>query len=276
MGACLISVCMPSYNQELYIQQSVESVLNQSFEDFELIICDDCSSDRTLDIVSSFRDDRVKVYSNKYNLGLAANWNKSISLASGQYVKLLCGDDLIYKDCLKLQLSALRDSKNITLVTSSRDIIGPNSKKLFTITPRLEKHASGHLAVSRTLKAGTNIFGEPGSVMFKKDDITSLKFNDDFPYVIDVDMWIQLLLKGNLCVLKQPLSAFRLSKTHLSSRVVLTQSRDFSSLIDKYAKEVALSNNDMRIGKICSKINMLARYLVHSFCCNLSYRPFHG
>ena len=105
----MVSVLMTSYNREKYIGIAIESVLRQTYQNFELIIVDDSSTDKTVDIANHFAsiDKRVSVYVNKFNLGDYNNRNKAASYASGKYLKFVDADDLIYPHTLDLMVSAM-------------------------------------------------------------------------------------------------------------------------------------------------------------------------
>ena len=104
----LVSVCIPVYNCERYIGEAIQSVLDQTLADFELIVCDDCSTDGTLKAVEGCRDPRIRIFRNDANIGMWPNWNKAMSHARGKYIKLLCADDVIYSDCLQAQVDVLK------------------------------------------------------------------------------------------------------------------------------------------------------------------------
>ena len=91
------------YNNARFIAQTITSVLTQTFLDFELLIYDDHSTDLSFDIAASFTDPRIKLYRNSGNLGPEGNWNKAISEVRGKYVKLVCGDDILFPQCLEKQ-----------------------------------------------------------------------------------------------------------------------------------------------------------------------------
>ena len=90
-----VSICIPTYNGAQFIRKTLESVLNQSYQNIEVIVNDDCSTDNTMDIVRSMNDSRIKIYANEENLGLVRNWNMTVSYATGEFVKLMCQDDLL-------------------------------------------------------------------------------------------------------------------------------------------------------------------------------------
>jgi glycosyltransferase involved in cell wall biosynthesis len=103
MTAPLVSVLMTAYNREKYIEEAIESVLAQTFTDFELIIVDDASKDRSLVIASRYTSDpRVRVYLNEQNLGDYPNRNRAAQFARGRYLKYLDSDDLMYPHCLEI------------------------------------------------------------------------------------------------------------------------------------------------------------------------------
>ncbi len=105
----LVSVLMTAYNREKYIGEAIESVLESSYQNFELIVVDDCSTDNTASIVQSYanQDSRVFYYRNKENLGDYPNRNKAASYAKGEYIKYLDSDDYIYPHGLAVMVSAM-------------------------------------------------------------------------------------------------------------------------------------------------------------------------
>ena len=107
----LVSICIPVYNGETYIRQAIESVLAQTYTNFELIISDNLSTDKTLEIVDSIRDDRIKISKNKKNLGLVGNFNACIHKANGKYVKVLCCDDVLSPDAIKKEVDAFEKER---------------------------------------------------------------------------------------------------------------------------------------------------------------------
>ncbi|NES72852.1 MAG: glycosyltransferase family 2 protein, partial [Okeania sp. SIO2D1] len=105
----LISVIIPVYNGEKTIRDTINSVLKQSFADFELIIINDGSTDSTLEVINSFQDHRLKVFSYP-NAGQGASRNRGIELAKGEYISFIDADDMWTSDKLEKQLQALQDN----------------------------------------------------------------------------------------------------------------------------------------------------------------------
>jgi glycosyltransferase involved in cell wall biosynthesis len=108
MNAPLISVLMPVYNAELFLNESIESVLNQTFKNFEFIIIDDGSTDRSIDIIRSYSDPRIKFFQNQKNIGTIATLCKGIDLCQAKYIARLDHDDICYPNRLERQYEFIR------------------------------------------------------------------------------------------------------------------------------------------------------------------------
>ena len=113
----LISVILPTYNGEKYLAETLESVLNQTYTNLEIIIVDDCSTDSTIDIIKSYNDERIKLYVNEKNLGIGDNTNKALSLATGEFIMMQDHDDISSPSRAELQLKCLIDHPDVTGVT---------------------------------------------------------------------------------------------------------------------------------------------------------------
>lgn len=119
-----VSILMPMYNSEKYITESINSILNQGYENIELIIVDDGSTDLSIKIVEKYSDSRIKLYKNIENKGLPYTRNKLLNLATGEYIALLDSDDIALENRIKIQVEFLENNKNIDIVGSSAIIFG--------------------------------------------------------------------------------------------------------------------------------------------------------
>jgi glycosyltransferase involved in cell wall biosynthesis len=266
-----ISVCIPVYNCAEYIGNAIESVLSQSFSDFELIIVDNKSTDRTIEVVKTFSDDRIQVYQNDTNLGMLGNWNRTLELAHGEYIKILPADDFLYPGCLDLQRKVLDSdfNKTISLVCGRKNIINDKGKILFSRGfSRKGGEFKGNDAINRAIRSGGNIIGEPGAVMFRKELIKkSGNFDSEFFYVTDLSFWLKLLLYGNLYFVPDVVCSFRISGVSESIKKVATQKRDVDSFIRKVYSNKAyrVSTLNYRIGLINSYLLAVAKKLIYKF-----------
>ena len=128
----LVSILMPAYNCEKYIDQAIGSILNQTYQNWELLIADDGSTDSTKKIISSFSDKRIACFHNKKNKGYLETWNNLISVANGEYIAFQDADDISSRNRIELQLNELLYNKEISIVGSNYHRI--NSENVITFT----------------------------------------------------------------------------------------------------------------------------------------------
>ena len=126
----IISVCIPVFNGEKYILESINSVLDQKFTDYELVIVDNCSTDNTANIIKNINQDKIRYIKNKKNIGSINNFNKCIKEAKGDFFLLLPHDDLLLPDCLEKCLNKF-ENPNVGLVYSSIRAIDKNGNIIF-------------------------------------------------------------------------------------------------------------------------------------------------
>lgn len=115
----LVSVIMPVYNGEQYLREAIDSVLNQSFKDYELIIINDCSTDATEDIILSYSDNRIVYLKNTQNLGVAVSLNNGLKVASGKYIARLDADDIALETRLEKQVEYMEKNPQIDVLGTS-------------------------------------------------------------------------------------------------------------------------------------------------------------
>ena len=271
MNEVKVSVCIPAYNGGKFIKEAIDSVLGQSLKNFEIIIVDDRSTDNTASIINSYSDPRIKFYQNEKNLGLIPNWNKALSLATGEYIKILPDDDLIYPECLKLQAEILdRDvKKEVALVCGRKFIINNKGKILFSRGYSKQKEiVSGFDAINKTIRSGGNIIGEGGAVMFRREIMQKAGIIDsDIFYVLDLDYWFKILLHGKLYSIPDIVSAFRVSEISQSTIIKDKQQTDCINFIKKIYNnpKYKLSWINYRLGIINAVISTYGKKLIYRF-----------
>ena len=165
-----VSVTIPVYNGEAHLAETIASVLAQSWGDFELVICDDHSTDGSLDVAAACMDDRIRILRSDRNLGFGGNWNRCLAAAQGKYIKILPQDDLLHPDCLHRQAEVLDNDAHgeVALVFCSRGIVGPSGRSHLTrrLAARAKRYTGAGVA-KLTARMGTNPIGEPGAVLFR-------------------------------------------------------------------------------------------------------------
>lgn len=266
----LVSICIPCYNAADYIAETINSVLNQTYQNLEIIICDDKSTDKTVEVVKSFNDDRIQFYQNEKNLGCSGNYNRVLSYAKGKYTKLLCADDLIIQACIEKQIAVFEkySNRNIVLVTANKYVINDKGKRLFVKKFPGKGLIKGKKAIRKSVLNGTNIFGEPGLPLMKTEILrkTNGVIEDKYyTYCNDFDLWCKMMLLGDLYVINEPLFYFRIVPTSVTSNAGWKQ----ASILKKYfgllhnEKKYGISIYTLFIGKIMVNIMTLARALVY-------------
>lgn len=131
----LVSVVMPAYNAEQYIEAAIESVLTQTYDNFELVIVEDCSTDNTRKVIQKYKDDRIQIYYNERNRGIANTTNRAIDASKGKYIALLDDDDIAVVDRLKLQTSFLEENLDIDVLGGRTVNIDENGDTIGTWPP---------------------------------------------------------------------------------------------------------------------------------------------
>lgn len=266
-----VSICIPAYNSEKYIGKTIQSALSQTYQDFELVIVDDCSTDRTLNTIKEYKDPRIRLIENEKNLGPEKNWNKALAEAKGKYIKLLHHDDLLSDSCLERQVAILKNPahKDVLLVCCSRYIIDENDN---IILKRGFKNKNGkfpgHRIIKEAIRSGANLIGEPTAVLFRADILNQVgNFNGSIPYLIDMELWCRMLLHGKIYIISDPLCTFRVSSTSLSMAIGSSQGRDFKAFADKVYKnkDYRLTWYDCALSKFRGYLNGVLRYLFYKF-----------
>ena len=197
-----ISVIMPAYNSQEYIKESVNSIINQTFGDFELIIIDDGSSDDTLEILNSMKDSRIKVIVNENNMGVAATLNRGLKLAQGEYIARMDSDDIALPERFQKQYDYMDAHKDCIMCGSNMKFIGARTGK--TQVPITDKQIRATVIFSSP-------FAHP-TVMMRKSIIDENKLNYSVEYegVEDYALWAKMMnCKGTFYNFEEPLLNYR-------------------------------------------------------------------
>lgn len=201
-----ISVLLPVYNCEQFIYEAVNSVLSQTYEDFELLIIDDCSTDNTLKIVKKFKDSRILIIQKEKNTGYTDSLNYGITIANGEYIARMDGDDICLPERFEKQVAFLENNPNVILCGTSIQIIGSNT---------IIRHPSKHEDIVVKLCFGTS-FCHP-SVMGRREMFLENKYDKNFEPAEDYDLWTRLAVKEELANLDEVLLFYRVYKNQISN-----------------------------------------------------------
>ena len=213
-----LSVIMSVYNGRRYLKEAVESILNQTFKNFEFIIIDDGSTDKSPQILDEYakRDKRIRVIHQK-NIGLTKSLNKALKLAQGRYIARMDADDIAYKSRFKKQVKFLQKHPKIGLVGSYVDVIDEKGKTIGQfIYPTSDKKIKKELIKK-------NPFCHP-IVMFKKEVTEKTgAYNEDFSAAQDYDFWMRISKYYQMVNLPEVLGAWRIERESITSQKNLSQ-----------------------------------------------------
>ncbi len=186
-----ISVIMPVYNGEKYLKEAIESILAQSYKDFEFIIINDGSTDETEAIIKSFPDKRIVYIDNGENLGLAASFNAGIDAARGRYIARMDGDDVSLPDRFERQFSYLERKPHIGIVGSGIILINESGEKV-----AVHKRPRSHVEIKFA-----SLFSSPmyhPTVMGRAEIFKSHHYSETFSNSEDYELWSRLLFKADI------------------------------------------------------------------------------
>jgi GT2 family glycosyltransferase len=228
----LVSICIPTYNAEAFIAETIDSALVQTYAAIEIVISDDGSSDRTIEIAEQLLASKLKGKGTTWQLdghdrlGIAANWNHSIGLAQGKYIKFLFQDDAIAPNCIAKMVALAEQDAEIGLVFARRNIINSDDTKLdrlyVDITQgwtKLNAIQSGRslLADPKLLEAPFNKIGEPTAVLITKAVFDKVGlFDPNLQQVLDLDMWLRIMAQYKIGYIDEALASFRVHRNQQS------------------------------------------------------------
>ena len=209
----MISVVMSVYNGEKYLKESIESVLNQSYIDFEFIIINDGSKDNSLNIINSYNDERIKLINNEENKGLIYSLNKGIEKAIGKYILRFDADDICLKDRFKIQVEFMEENEDVYMMSGfakwfvdGKDIITKTIK-----TPSSYEEIKAGLIFENHINHSCVIMKRE---LFSK---YNYKYDSRYLHIEDYGLWLEIAEKFKVKTLDKILIKCRISKTSVTS-----------------------------------------------------------
>ena len=197
--ADLASIIMPSYNTAPYIKETIQSVLDQTYTNWELIIVDDCSTDNTEEVLATINDSRIRYFKNEKNSGAAVSRNKALREAKGQWIAFLDSDDLWMPEKLEKQINFMKKNRYSFSYTNYEEIDVDGNKTGIKIT-----------GPKRITKTGMFNYCWPGclTVMFDADKIGLIQI-EDIKKNNDYAMWLKVCQKADCYLLDEYLAQYR-------------------------------------------------------------------
>ena len=263
----LVSICIPTYNGEKYLQEALGSVKSQTYKNIEVIISDDNSKDNTLKICQNFKDKAnfpVYIYHHTPQ-GIGENWNHCIEKSNGNYIKFLFQDDTLEDKCVEIMMSYLIKN-NLEIVFCKRNIIANlNEENQNNVWIEkfgdLQKGINLHfldfyifkkknlILLGDKYKTSYNFLGEPVASLFsKKLYYKTGKFSNHLKQILDLEYWIRVLRNYPIGIINQKLISFRIHQEQTTSKNTLNKVNE-EEIIDKFLYRFFLRFLNLKIKK---------------------------
>lgn len=227
---------LPLHNGAAHIEASVQSVIDQTFTDFELLAIDDASTDETLALVERFADDRIRLLRNERNLGQVATLNRGLREANGAYVARLDQDDVCLPERFARQIALLDSQPSVAVTGTWVDVVDDQGEKVDELRTRLDDRAGTFLLILENRLP----LAHP-SVMFRRDRVLAAGgYDEAVRYCEDMDLWRRLVLAGSeLRVVPEPLLLYRVHAGQQSHRHWDEQQANNDASLERFVAALA-------------------------------------
>lgn len=233
----LITVFMPVYNTEKYLKESIDSILNQTYKNFELLIIDDGSTDSSIDIINSYDDDRIKLFRNEKNMGLPYTRNKGIELSKGEYIALMDSDDIAKVNRLEIQIDFLEKHKEFQVVGSTQDLlVGDKINKAYRSNKEF-------IDVNAKLMFYSCVPNP--TVMFRKNFFikNDIKYREDRFVAEDYGFFVDCVSKGgNIAILSNPVLIYRTGHNNTTKLSIKYKKKERKEVMDEIRIKCLINN----------------------------------
>lgn len=204
-----VSVLMPVYNAEKYLVQAVDSILNQTFRDWELIIINDGSTDSSRQLLERIDDNRIIIIDNEQNLGLIKTLNKGIDLCKGTYIARMDADDISLPDRLGKQVHFMDNNPDYIMCGTNALVIDNDGE----VTGKIRNLISNELLQINLLFS--NPFVHP-SVIIREEVLKTNRFDDGYKHIEDYELWCRIAKLGKIANLENDLLLYRWHDSNVS------------------------------------------------------------
>ncbi len=246
-----VSILFPVYKTAAYLKEAIDSMLAQTFEDFELIVLNDCSPDNAEEVMDSYSDPRIIRYRGEHNQGLANVLNVGMGMARGKYIARMDSDDISLPDRLKIQVDYLDSHPEVGLCSSGMQLFGTRND-VWVRDADMESIKFRALFHSPILHA---------SSMWRKSSFGGLRFNQDYVPAEDYELWTRALVAGCKMVnLPQVLYLYRTFPEQATSNVKSTEAKS-AEVRRQYVKAIFPQASGKQVERLSSLSDMAANDL---------------
>jgi glycosyltransferase involved in cell wall biosynthesis len=265
----LVSVVVPVLNGERHVGTCLASVLSQTYRDLEVVVSLNASRDATSDVVRSFDDTRLRILPEPPSiLSVHENWTRALSAANGELVKLVCHDDVLLPDGVRIQTELLQRHPSAVLVSGRRRIIDDNgatviaARGLGTLLGPADTREVGASEIARACtRAGTNLLGEPASVLIRRSALPDPLLDPRWSYAMDLEFYLRCIKGDPVVVDGRVLGGFRASPTQMSAMMARDQTRELRALLNEMPVRYpgVVRREDVRRGIVMAELQTAAR-----------------
>lgn len=213
MSQPLVTVFIPVFNSEKYIIECIESITNQSYENLEILIIDDGSQDKTIELIESIEDSRIRLLQNDENRGIPYTRNRGLNEARGKYMAIMDSDDTSYLDRIKKQVDFLESNSDI-------DVVGSFYSKSYSDkkTRIIKTEIINHDQMKYKLMFFSPLSNPSTMVRLSTAKDNNISYNPNYFVAQDYDFWIQISKVGKLSILPEALIEYRTGHDNITSR----------------------------------------------------------
>lgn len=243
-----VTVLMPVYNGEKYVSQAIESVLTQTFTDFEFLIINDGSNDKSEEIITSYQDARIRLVTNETNLKLIATLNKGLNLAKGEYIARMDCDDICYPERLAMQVEFMDKHREVGVCGTWVETMGLKSGEVWRYPSEPEDIAARLFFL--------NAMAHP-TVMIRRSFFQQhhLYYRSEYIHVEDFALWQQCRLLFSLANIPQPLLKYRIVQTSVTRTHWEDMEKSRRGILAENLETLKIENIDQKLNlfqEICS------------------------
>lgn len=278
----LVCICLPTYNAEQTVTETLQSIVSQTYKNLVIQVVDNASTDRTLEIVRKFSDQRIEIYQGSTNVGGEGNFNRCIELAKGDYTAIYHADDIYEPTMIARQVAEFEARPDVGAVFSEARLINESNKSIGSVTrPASLKRKSHHYEFTEIFKAilrHGNFLICPSAMVrtsIYRDEIKRFR-SELFGSGADGDVWLRILQRHSIAILPDQLICYRISRSQGSHTInrLRTKRADFFRVVDYYLSldevKAEVSQSDLkrygwqqRRDRVVRAVNYLLQDNVH-------------
>ena len=250
-----VSVCIPTFNRSRLLRESMQSVLSQAFEDFELVVIDDASTDDTPGVVSSIRDRRIRYIRHQRNIALRANFNECLRTGRCEFIIIFHDDDVMLPDLLGRELEVFESAPDIVLVHCAAQLIDGDGV-VYSVPRQKWPPLTQGLDFVRRYWASRDCGVAMPSVMLRRRVALKLGgFNEELKYSLDAELWQRMAFEGKIAFVEEVLLSNRIHAGQATSKI-LTDRLQMLVERHKYAEATRelVARHDANIDSLISRL----------------------